>query len=416
MWKHKIWAFVLALVASICLWFYAVTVVNPDDSTTVSGIPVEFEGTQALAAQGLMLTGGENTKVSVKFSGRRSDLKELNNETVKAVADVTRITTSGEHPLSWTLVYPDTVASGDISEASQSPSRITVTVSEIKENNEIPIEIKYVGDMDPGLMIDEENVTVSVESLSAIGPADEVNSIDHAVVWIDVTDKTSVIDGEFKYVFVDDQDNELKLSKYTVPATETLRVTVPILRYKDLKLRVDLIPGGGATSQDAVVELKPSTIRVSGSEEDLKALPDEFSIKTIDLATMGYSQTLLVKPTLPSGITNRAVQENVEVKLELVGLTTKTLTISSSNIQWRNTTEDVSFAVQSVDIQLRGKAAALSRLTSADLNVIADFAEGYDEKTKKVTLQIEFISPSISVGAIGGPYALPVILESETES
>ena len=88
--KSKILAFLLALVVSIVLWFYAVTVVNPDDTITISGISVQFEGTEALTSQGLMLTGGDSTKVSIKVSGRRSDLKELNNETVTAIADVTR--------------------------------------------------------------------------------------------------------------------------------------------------------------------------------------------------------------------------------------------------------------------------------------------------------------------------------------
>ena len=78
--KSKILAFLLALVVSIVLWFYAVTVVNPDDTITISGISVQFEGTEALTSQGLMLTGGDSTKVSIKVSGRRSDLKELNNE------------------------------------------------------------------------------------------------------------------------------------------------------------------------------------------------------------------------------------------------------------------------------------------------------------------------------------------------
>ena len=36
--KSKILAFLLALVVSIVLWFYAVTVVNPDDTITISGI------------------------------------------------------------------------------------------------------------------------------------------------------------------------------------------------------------------------------------------------------------------------------------------------------------------------------------------------------------------------------------------
>ena len=92
--KSKILAFLLALVVSIVLWFYAVTVVNPDDTITISGISVQFEGTEALTSQGLMLTGGDSTKVSIKVSGRRSDLKELNNETVTAIADVTRIAAS----------------------------------------------------------------------------------------------------------------------------------------------------------------------------------------------------------------------------------------------------------------------------------------------------------------------------------
>ena len=95
--KSKILAFLLALVVSIVLWFYAVTVVNPDDTITISGISVQFEGTEALTSQGLMLTGGDSTKVSIKVSGRRSDLKELNNETVTAIADVTRIAASGRH-------------------------------------------------------------------------------------------------------------------------------------------------------------------------------------------------------------------------------------------------------------------------------------------------------------------------------
>ena len=95
--KSKILAFLLALVVSIVLWFYAVTVVNPDDTITISGISVQFEGTEALTSQGLMLTGGDSTKVSIKVSGRRSDLKELNNETVTAIADVTRIAASGSY-------------------------------------------------------------------------------------------------------------------------------------------------------------------------------------------------------------------------------------------------------------------------------------------------------------------------------
>ena len=120
------------------LWFYAVTVVNPDDTITIGGISVQFEGTEALTSQGLMLSGGDSTKVSIKVSGRRSDLKELNNETVTAIADVTRIAASGSYQLSWSVVWPSTVATGDISETSRAPSHPSaVSGIKRKENPEV---------------------------------------------------------------------------------------------------------------------------------------------------------------------------------------------------------------------------------------------------------------------------------------
>ena len=175
--KSKILAFLLALVVSIVLWFYAVTVVNPDDTITISGISVQFEGTEALTSQGLMLTGGDSTKVSIKVSGRRSDLKELNNETVTAIADVTRIAASGSYQLRWSVVWPSTAATGYISETSRAPSRISVTVSDIKENPEVPIELEYTGEPKTGYMIDKSNLTLGTQSISVRGPAEEVNKI-----------------------------------------------------------------------------------------------------------------------------------------------------------------------------------------------------------------------------------------------
>ena len=43
--KHKILSFLLALLVSIGLWVYAVTVVNPNDKTTVRGVRVRLVGT-----------------------------------------------------------------------------------------------------------------------------------------------------------------------------------------------------------------------------------------------------------------------------------------------------------------------------------------------------------------------------------
>ena len=209
--KHKILAFLLALIVSICLWFYAVTVVNPDDSTTINGISVQFEGLDALTARGLMLTGGDDTKVSVKMRARRSDLKELNNETVSATADVSRISASGEYQLTWNLVLPDTVATGDVSEISSIPSRFTVRVSEIKTNPDVPVKVEYTGELADGLTYQENTASLTPATLKLSGPADEVNKVDHAQVKVDLTGAATLIDEEYPYTLYDSDGNELNL-------------------------------------------------------------------------------------------------------------------------------------------------------------------------------------------------------------
>ena len=66
--KHKILSFLLALVVSIGLWVYAVTVVNPDDTTYIRDVRVRIVGTNELRSDNLMLTGGEAQTVNVEIS------------------------------------------------------------------------------------------------------------------------------------------------------------------------------------------------------------------------------------------------------------------------------------------------------------------------------------------------------------
>lgn len=415
--KHKILAFLLALVVSICLWFYAVTVVNPDDSTTINGIAVQFEGIDALTSRGLMLTGGDDARVSVQMRARRSDLKELNNDTLTAVADVSRITSSGEFQLTWTLILPDTVASGDVSEISSIPSRISVQVSEVMKNADVPVKVEYTGELAEGLTYQENTATLTPDALTVIGPSDEVAKIDHALVSVDLTDATTLIDAEYPYTLFDSDGNELTLSKYTTVSSDKIYVRLPILTYKDVKLKIDVTPGGGATADDLQWSIEPKAIRVTGNDADLAEMPDEFSVTTVDLAEMRvYSQNISAKLNLPSGILLLGTDDTVEITLRLEGLTTKELTVPVSQIERKNETQTVSFGTQTVKIQLRGKAAALEDLTAADLRIVADMTSGYDDKTKNVTLEITLVTPRTDADVIGGPYTVPVILDGEMES
>lgn len=403
--KHKILSFLLALVVSIGLWVYAVTVVNPDDTTYIRDVRVRIVGTNELRSDNLMLTGGEDQTVSVEISGRRSDLKELNSSNLEAIADVSNIDSPGTYEVSWTLDPPSTVASGDISLVSANSNKITVKVSEYNERPAIPVSVEYTGQLPDGYVRDQ--AILNVETVAVSGPEEEVSKISKAIVTVDLSSAKETINDEMAYRLVDADGETLELSSYVTLASPTVRVSVPVSCYKQIDLVVDIIEGGGATAKNVKLTIDPPTIGVSGTAEALKNL-DKLVIREVDLSQITGTQTWTVVPDLPAGVTNRASETSVTITLSLTGLMTKRITIPCTSIQRLNDVETLNFGEQSVIISVRGTPTELSRIKESDIKITADMTNDYDPATKSVTLKIA-LPAGTSAGVVGGPYTLQVI-------
>lgn len=403
--KHKILSFLLALFVSIALWFYAVTVVNPNDTARISDIKVRIIGTGELTSNKLMLTGGEGQTVTVEISGRRSDLKELNSSSLEAIADVSNIDRPGEYEVSWTLDPPSTVASGDISLVSASSNKIKVKVSEYKERPEIPVTVEYLGEPAAGYVRDP--ATLSNDTLAVSGPAEEVGKIDHAVVTVDLTDAKKNISEDMEYRFVDKDGQEIVPSEFVTVSVPTVRVSVPVLAYKQVNLKVKLIAGGGATESDVVCTIEPPTIGVTGAEETLRHL-EEIILCEVDLGEITETKTWTVTPDLPAGVTNRASENSAKITLRFSGLTTKRITVPCASIERINDVETMDFGEQSVVIQVRGKPEAVNILSAESIKITADMKNDYDPSTKTLTLRIA-LPASSTAGVIGGPYTVQIV-------
>ncbi len=403
--KHKILSFLLALLVSVGLWVYAVTVVNPDDSKTISDIKVSFVGLSELSSKNLILTGGKNQRITVEVSGRRSDLKELNNTSLEVVADLSNIDAAGNYEVSWTLDPPSTVASGDISVVTSSANRVQVSVSEYMERPSIPVTVE--NDVTPaeGYLCDA--AVLSTESLSVSGPAEEVSKIAKAVVKVAQDDATQTVVQEVDCIFLDQDGQELTLSEYVTVSSPTVRVSVPVLAYKQVTLKCEVIAGGGATEQDVEIDIQPKSIVVTGTPEALKNQPDEVIIRTLDLAQIVQNEEWSVTPELSSGVTIRASSTNVRVSLSFKGLSTRTFTISCADIVRLDNRSDRAFGEENVTITVRGPTAAVYALTPSDIHVTADMVADYDPNTMTVTLKIEL--DNASTGIIGAPYTVQVI-------
>ncbi len=410
--KHKLLSFLLALIISVGLWVYAVTVVNPDDTKTISDVKVSFIGTAELDSKSLILTGGGNQRINVEVSGRRSDLKELDSTSLEVVADLSKIDSSGDYEVSWHLDPPSTVASGDISVVSSSADRIQVSISDRMERPAVEVTVENQVTSAMGYLCDP--AVLSTETVAVSGPAEEVSKIDRAVVTVTQENATETVVQELACRFLDKDGQELTMSEYVTVSNPTIRVSVPVLPYKQVMLKYEVIPGGGATEKDTEIGLSPEYIVVTGTEEALENQPDEIVIKTIDLAEFTESQNWTITPELAPGVTIRASSPTVRLTLDFKGLSTKRFTILCSDIVRLDSLENRMFGEQSVVIAIRGRTEIVNMLMQANIRVTADMDKDYDPNTMTVTLKIDL--GNSSAGVVGGPYTVQVSeMTEETE-
>ena len=138
--KRKLIYLLLAVLISIGLWLYVVTVVNPEWEDTFYNIPVILENEEILHERGLMLVSEDEPKVTLRLSGNRADMINLNSSNITIRADLSRIYSAGEQSLSYSIVYPGDVPNNAFEILSQAPQQVTLSVAE-RKSKDVDVQI-----------------------------------------------------------------------------------------------------------------------------------------------------------------------------------------------------------------------------------------------------------------------------------
>ena len=205
---------------------------------------------------------------------------------------------------------------------------------------------------------------------------------------------------EAEFTLRDKNDNAiskdgLKFSSDTVTATQ------PILKTKDVPLKVSIVSGGGVTESDCRVTINPVSIKVAG---DSRIVDDMESIQlgTIDLSSFdgGYEHTFPI--TLPEGVENITGVSDAKVTIEVSGTHTKTFT--TTNIACKGVTAGYRVTVDTKEIEVTLRALdsyTLNSIRPEDITVVADLSD-YVSTTGQVIVNAKVtVVGHDNVGAVG---------------
>ena len=364
--KRKIIYGLLAALVSFGLWMYVVTVVNPEWEDTFYNIPVVLENEEILHERGLMLVSEDAPSVTLRLSGNRADMINLNSSNITIRADLSRIYSAGEQTLTYSIVYPGDVPSNAFEIISQTPQQITLKVVE-RKSKAVDVVLKIGGTVPEQYIAFKDEAVLDYEKIAVAGPADIVNKIASAKVEVVLENQKETFSQQYSYVFCDAEGNVIE-SDWLTTNTQQVQYKLKIQQWKDITLRVDVIDGGGLTQAQSV-PVTTETIRVAGSEKQLAELGDELVIGTVNLGGILENCELSFPVTLPEGVTNLSEKDSmtVPVNVELPGIATKTLIVNNFETVDVPAGMQVTLTADEKKVTVRGPKELLNRITGKDL-------------------------------------------------
>lgn len=374
-------AFMLAsLVAAVLLWLYVVTVVAPEATTSVSGIPISIDGTIILEERGLIITNQDVSTLSLNVSASRVNLSKLNADSIRVNADASRIREPGEYPLTCTVTFPDTVRSSEVDILRKSPEAVTITVSRL-ERKTIPVTLNWTGDLKEGFLLEADNAVMDPAEVVVIGPDYEVEQIKEAVVSYNVSDLEETVIDTVPLSFLNEEKEEVEFSDLTSVNASQVNMTLPVLRTKEIKLEVNMLEGGGVSKNNVKVQMEPKSIWVKGPADSIERLEDSFIVGTVDLSTLSDREERTFLLSLPTGVTNVSGEDQVTASFRITGV--RTDTISISDIRLVNEPEDyiTEISTRTVRVVIRGGSEEIREIKQNADNgfyILADLTD-YDQ-------------------------------------
>lgn len=405
--KEKILYLLISVVIAFGLWSYVITTDSPEWEETYYEIPVILKNESVLHGNGLMLGDGKIPTVTLRLKGNRSDLVNLNKSDITLVADLSRIYESGKQSVSYTIAFPGDIPDNSVEILEKTPKEIQLTIME-RRTKDVDIELVYNGSVPEGFRTDKENVTLDRDAIRVVGPAAVVDRIACAQIQVDLEGQTGTINSTYRYVLLDREGKEVDSSQLTVDAEE-VELTLKIQRYKEIKLLLNVIPGGGASESNTHIQPDMQTIQVSGSQQLLDSLGDtlEFEIR---LGEITDNTTKQFEIKLPEGVENLTGKSILTVDIIFPELVTRTFQVT--NLRTKNVPAGMTaeLLTQALTVTIRGAAAQVRALNADDLSVIVDMS-GAELGTDSYRATVD-TGRFISIGAVGS-YSVDVRVTAE---
>ena len=402
---------VLACILSVILWLYVASYANTDMEAELTGLEINYVGgDDILRDRKLLVTEKDQQSVSLTILGKRNVVSAIKKDEVEVSVDLTDIRSTGVYEKVYTVTFPDSVKEDAVLIVKRSPEYVTVNIDNLITK---PVEVRgdFEGSVQDGYM--QEPIVYEPATIMVSGPEEVVSHIACARVVLDRENLNRTVTGSVSYTLLDYEDKPVDTKELSMDVEE-VKDTIPIVMVKDIVLTVDLIEGGGAKATNAVVEVKPNVLTVTGDAELIQGI-NQITLGTIDLASFEQSYTTTYPIPLPNGAEHLSGDKEAIVTVNIRGLAARH--ILTTKISFTNVSEGyvANPITQYKEVVIRGPEDIIYMVAPDNVQLVADLSEYGNAVGRYSVPTAVYITGFNEVGVVEGNYSVVVSLELEPE-
>lgn len=253
---------ILCMIMAVVLWMYVMNEQNPPIEASFT-VPIEVKN---LSSTYTLMDGPESVRVKVR--GARSIIATLSASDIAAYIDLKGVG-EGRHPIKIMAIVPQSVELVEVN-----PDKALLRI-DIATSRKLPVEVRYTSAPPENAIVGK--VTLSPDAVIVEGPKSVLDSMDKAIIYMDLSEHSTDFSGKFTVHIVNTDGKELEdvvaqPSQINV-ATQLLVVNKKLVDVKPVFSGE--LPAGMMMKQ---LEVTPTKIELSGS----KALLDTMDTVTTE--------------------------------------------------------------------------------------------------------------------------------------
>ena len=361
---------ILSLLIALIVWFMISMSLNPSEPKTLDKIPLSIDTTgTSVADNGLSVYGCDVQEVQIKIKGSKTQIRNLNKDTLVAYVDFSNVETTGQRTLP---IRVKSISGIDFELESVVPSTATVSIDKFG-SKEIAVTPKLTnvtfaeGKVPSDYICEPATVTIQ-------GPSKLLDKVETCYVYSDSEfhDKDSSFNVHADTVQLYSADGvELDQSQLTCTPS-SFEITVPVLTQKTVKPIVQIINAPENFDKSSLkLKMSPDTLVIASNNANAE-ISDTFEVQKINLSDfdLGYSQEFDISERLSeAGMVNLSGADSVTVSLDDSSLARKEITLDAENIHISNVPNDnydYKILNQKLTITVIGPAEVVDVMTPSD--------------------------------------------------